>query len=124
MKYYPMLPLRWKVEVHIVLGCDRHAVEGGRLIAPLAKSGDDFFVDAVADRLYNSGLDDVALRVDGDLDNHISLKVARQFRARYGWIRKHNRVGHMHFMAFDRSVNHGAQRRTGTHIVIGGFRVG
>ena len=68
-----MLPLGWEVEVHIVLGRDRHAVKSGWLIAPLAKSGDDFFVDPVADRLYNSGLDDVALRVDGDLDNHISL---------------------------------------------------
>src|SRR5882724_6590300 len=78
-KYYPMLPLRWKVEVHIVLGCDRHAVKSGWLIAPLAKSGDDFFVDPVADRLHDSRLDHVALRVDGDLYNDITLQVARQF---------------------------------------------
>jgi len=91
----------------------------------LAKSGDDFFVDPVADGLYNSGLDDVALRVDGDFDNHISLKVARQFRARHGWIRKHNRVGYVYFMAFDGPVNHChcAKCRASACIVIGSFRV-
>jgi len=50
----PDLPLRRKVEVDIVLGCDRNAIECGWLIAPLAKRGDNLFVDSVADRLYNS----------------------------------------------------------------------
>ena len=76
----------------------------------LAKCGDNLFVDPVANGLYNSRLDYVALRVDGDLYYDITLQIARQFRTRHGRIREYNRISNVNFMAFDRSVNHGAER--------------
>ncbi len=74
--------------MNVVLRRNGDAIKRSRLIAPLAQRGDNLFVDSVADRLHNSRLDDVALRVDGDFDNYIALKVAREFRAGHGWIRK------------------------------------
>src|SRR5450759_3985957 len=58
-----------KMEVHVVPGGDWRAVERGRLVVPPAKGSLDFFVDPVADRLHDLGLDDVALGVDRHLDN-------------------------------------------------------
>jgi len=112
------------MEVHVVPGGDGRAVERGRLIVPAAKGGLDLFVDAVADCLHNFGFDDVALGVDGDFDDDVALQVPGKLGARHRRIWVHDRIGDVDFMTGDRSVNHGAQRRSGVGIMIAGFRVG
>ena len=67
------------MEVNVVLGSNRDTIERGGLVPPLAQRGDNFFIDAVADGLHDSRLDNVALRVDSDLDDDVTLQVARQF---------------------------------------------
>jgi len=110
------------MEVNVVLGSDRDAIERGGLVPPLAQRGDDFFIDAMADGLHDSRLDNVALRVDSDLNNDITLQVARKFGTRHGRIRKQDGEGNMHFMAFYWAVNHRAKGRTSTAVVVGSFR--
>ncbi len=72
-----MFCLGRKVEVNVVLRCDRHAVKGGWLITPLPQRSHDLFIDAIADGLYDSRLHDITVRVDGDLDDHVTLQIAR-----------------------------------------------
>ena len=64
---------RRKMEVYVVPGGDWRAVERGRLVVPAAQSGLDLFVDPVADCLHNFGFDDVALGVDRDFDDDVTL---------------------------------------------------
>ena len=80
-----------------MLGGHRHAVEGGRLIVPLAEGRFDFFVDAMADGPHDARFDDVPGRVDGDLDDGITIQIGRKLRARHGRVGKHDWVRHVHF---------------------------
>lgn len=112
------------MEVHVVPGGDWRAVERGRLVVPAAKGGLDLLVDPVADRLHNFGFDDVALGVDCHFDDDIAHQVPGKCGALHGRIWIHDRIRNVHFMACNRSVDHGAQRRSGAGIVVGGFRVG
>src|SRR6266446_7598274 len=115
---------RRKMEMYVVPGGDWRAVERGRLVVPAAKGGLDLFVDPVADRLDNFGFDDVALGVDRDFNDDVALQVPGKLGARHRRIGIHDRISDVDFMAGDRSVNHGAQRRSGAGIVVGGFRAG
>src|SRR5229473_1505466 len=115
---------RGKMEVYVVPGSDGRAVERGRLVVPATQGGLDLFVDPVADRLHDFGFDDVALRVDCDFDDDIALQVPGKFGALHGRIWIHDWIGYVDFMPGDRSVNHGAEERSGAGIVVGGFRVG
>src|SRR6266481_5497504 len=117
---------RRKMEMYVVPGGDWRAVERGRLVVPAAQRGLDLFVDPVADRLHNFGFDDVALGVDCDFNDDVALQVPGKLGSRYGGIWIHDRIRDVDFMAGDRSVNrsHSAQRRSGTGIVVSGFRVG
>src|SRR5260370_12699385 len=112
-----------KMEVHVVPGSDWRSVERGRLVVPAAQGGLDLFVDPVADRLHNFGFDDVALGVDRDFDDDVALQVPGKLGAGHRRIWIHDRISDMDFMAGDRSVNHGAERRTSTGVVVGGLRV-
>src|SRR5713226_6935117 len=112
------------MEVHVVPGGDWRAIARGRLVVPSAKGGLDLFVDPVTDRLHNFGFDDVALGVDRDFDDDVALQVPGKLGARHRRIWIHDRISDMDFMAGDRSVNHGAERRASTGVVAGGFRVG
>ena len=98
------------MEVNVVLGGDGGAIEGGGLEVPLAESGHHFFVDAVANRLHQPGLSDVALSVDGDLDDDVPLQVTREFGTRHRRVRKDDGIGYVYLMAIDGAINHGAQR--------------
>src|ERR1039457_6358009 len=115
--------LRWKMEVHVVPGGDWRSIKRGWLVVPSAKSGLDLFVDTLANPLPNFGFDDIALRVNGHLDDDIALQVSGELGARHGRIWKHDRIRDVDFMAGDRSVNHGAQRRPGVRIVVAGLLV-
>src|SRR6185312_14093513 len=61
----------------VLLGGDGAAVHHGGAEAPVADGGHDFFVDAMAEALKDLGCDDVALHVDGDLDDNGPLNAAR-----------------------------------------------
>ena len=106
------------MEVDVVLGGDRCAIEGGGLEVPLPESGHHFFVDAVANRLQKPGLSDVALRVDGDFDDDVPLQVTREFSARHRRVRKDDGIGYVHLVALD-----GAKRRSGASVAICSFRI-
>lgn len=112
------------MEVHVVPGGDGRAVERGRLVVPLPEGGLDLFIDPVADRLHNFGFDDAALGVDRDFNNNITHQVTGKLSAVHGRIGIHNGVRNVDFMAGNRSVNHGAQRRSGVGVVVTGFRIG
>src|SRR5258708_8864542 len=114
---------RRKMEMYVVPGSDWRAVERGRLVVPAAQGGLDLFVDPVTDRLHNFGFDDVALGVDRDFDDDVALQVPGKLGAGHRRIWIHDRISDMDFMAGDRSVNHGAERRTSTGVVVGGLRV-
>ena len=101
--------IRRKMEVHVVPGGDWRAVERGRLVVPAAQGGLDLFVDPVADRLHNFGFDDVALGVDRDFNDDVTLQVPGKFGALHGRIWIHDRICDVDFMAGDRSVNHAYQ---------------
>src|SRR3981081_162539 len=93
---------RRKMEVYVVSGGDRRAVEGGWLIVPAAQGGLDLFVDPVADRLHDLGFDDVALGVDRDFNDDVALQVPRKLGPRYRRIRIHDWIRDVDFMAGDR----------------------
>jgi len=111
------------MEVDVVLGSDRHPIERGRLVAPLAERCHDFFVDPMPDGLQDAGFDDVALRVDGYFDNDVALKISGEFGTRDWRVRIHDGISHVHFMSRNRSVNHGAKRRSRARIVLRSFCV-
>src|SRR5579859_5156147 len=115
---------RREVKVYIVVRSDRRSVKRRWLVMPAPKSRLDLLVDAMTDCLHNLGLDDVALRVDGDLDDDVTCEVSGQFSPVDRRIRIHNRIGNMDFMASNRSVNHRAQRRSSAGIVVAGFGIG
>ena len=96
------------MEVYIVPGGDGRAIEGGRLVVPPAQGGLDLFVDSVADRLHNPGLDDVALGVNRHLDDDVAHQVSRKLGAVHGRIGIHGRIRDVDFVAGNRAVNHGA----------------
>ena len=100
------------------------AIERGGLVVPAAQRGLDLFVDSVPDRLHNLGFDDAALGVDGHLDDDVAHQVPRKLGAVEGEIRKHHWIRDVNFVAGDRPVNHGAQRRPGVGIVLACFRIG
>ena len=112
------------MEVNIVPGCDGRAVQRGWLIMPSAQRGLDFFVDAVADRLNNLGLDHIALGIDRYLNHHIASQVTRQLSPIHGRIGIHSWVSDVDLMAGNRAVDHGAERRAGARIVVASFRIG
>src|ERR1700674_1765261 len=111
------------MEVYVVPGGDWSAVERGRLVVPAAQGSLDLFVDAVADRLHNFGLDDIALGVDRDFNDDVALQVPGKLGSPHGRVWIHDWIRDVGFMAGDRSFNHGAQRRSGAGIVIARFRV-
>jgi hypothetical protein len=110
--------------VHVDTRGDWRSVERSGLEMPPAKSGLDFFVDPVADRLHNFGFDDIPLRIYCYYDDNIADQVQRKFSAIDRRVRMHNRVRDVDFMAGDRTVNHGAERRPGMGIVVALLRVG
>src|SRR5208282_6435438 len=112
------------MEVDVVAGGYWRAIESGWLVVPAAESGLNFFVDAVADRLHNFGFDHAALRIDRHFNYHIAYQVAGKLGAVYRRIWIHYRIGDVDLMAGDRSVNHGAQRRSGAGVAIADFLVG
>jgi len=112
------------MEVHVVPGGDGGAVERGGLVVPAAKSSLDLFVDAVADRLHNLGVDDAALGVNGDFDDDVTDQIAGELGAVDGRIGIHGGIGDVDFMACYWPVNHGAQRRSGASVVVTCFGVG
>jgi hypothetical protein len=112
------------MKVHVVPGGDRRTVERGRLVVPAAQGGLNFFIDTVADRLHNFGFDDIALGVDCDFNDDVTLQVSRKLGSRYRRIWIYDWVGDVDFVAGDRSVNHGTQRRSGVCIMVARFRVG
>ena len=75
----------------VLLRGNGYAIQRGGLVAPLAKSGHNLFVDPVTNRLHQFRLDDISQRIDRDFDNHIALQVARKFRAHHLRIGKYNR---------------------------------
>src|ERR1700693_1049943 len=97
---------RRKMEVYVVPGGDWRAVERGRLVVPAPQGGFDLFVDPVADRLHDFGFDDVAMGIDRDFDDDVTLQVPGKLGSRYGRIWIHDRIRHVDFMAGNRSVNH------------------
>jgi len=109
------------MEVDVMLGGDGNAVEGGGLVVPSPERGLDLLVDSMPDRLDNLRLDDISLRVDGHFDHHVALQIPGKFGARDGRIRIYDGIGHVHFMAGDRPVNHGPKRRSSARIVLGCF---
>ena len=111
------------MEVDVVLGGDRCAIEGGGLEVPLAESGHHFFVDAVANRLQKPGLSDVALCVDGDFDDDVPLQVTREFGTRHRRVRKDDGIGYVYLVTLDGAVNHGAKRRSGASVALCSFRI-
>ena len=111
------------MEVDVVLGCDRGAIEGGGLEVPLAESGHHFFVDAVANRLHQPGLSDVALCVDSDFDDDVPLQVTRELGTRHRRVRKDDGIGYVYLMALDGAINRGAKRRSGASVAICRFRI-
>ena len=63
--------------MHVVVRSDRRAVERRRLVVPSPKRGLNFFVNPVANRLHDLGLDDLALGVDRDLDYDVPNEITR-----------------------------------------------
>src|ERR1035438_3962209 len=106
------------MKVDVMARGDGRSVERSRLVVPMAECGFDLFVDPVSDGLNDLGLDDVALRVDGDLDHYVSDKIARQRITVNGRVRIDSRIGDMNLMTFDRTVNHGAERRASVGVAI------
>jgi len=94
--------------MYVVPGGYRRAIERGRLVVPAAEGGLDLFVDAVADRLHNFGFDNVPLRIDCHLDNHVAHQITRKLGAIHGRVWKHGWIRDVDFVAGDRSVNQGA----------------
>lgn len=111
------------MKVDVVLGSNWHAVERGRLVAPLAERRHDLFVDPMPDGLQDTGLDDVALRVDGHFDNDVALQIPGKFGTRYRRVGIDDGISHVHFMTGDRPVDHGAQRRSSAGIMLGSLGV-
>ena len=109
------------MEMNVMLGGNGHAIERGRLVVPVAERCQDLFVDPMSDGLQNAGFDDVALRVDGHLDNDVPLQIPRKFRPRDRRVRIHDGISHVHFVARDRPVDHGAKGRSSAGIVLGSF---
>ncbi len=90
-------------------GC---AIQSGGLVVTPPERCFNFFVDVRADGFYDLRVDHVALRVDGDLDDDVSDKVAGKVGAidlRFGINGKRD----VNFMSGDGAVNNGAERRAG-----------
>jgi hypothetical protein len=112
------------MKVDVMARGDGRSVEGSRLVVPVAECRFNLLVDPVSDSLDDPGLDDVALRVDGDLDHNVSDEVSGQGIAVNRRVRIDGRIGDMNLVAFDRPVNHGAERRTSVGVAISRFGVG
>jgi hypothetical protein len=112
------------MKVDVVLGGNRHAVKRSRLVAPLAERRHDLFVDPMPDGLQDTGFDDSALRVNGHFDNDVALQIAREFGTRDWRVGIYDRISHMHFVAGDWAIDHRAERRTRTGIVLGSLGIG
>ncbi len=111
------------MEVDVMLGGNGYAVERGWLVAPLPERRHDLFVDPMPDGLQDAGFDDSALRVDGHFDNDVALQIPGKFRSCNRRVGIHDGISHVHFMASDRPVDHGAEGRARAGIVLGGFGV-
>lgn len=111
------------MEVYILTRGDGSSVERGRPVVPATKSGFDLFVDAVTNGLQKLGFDHIALGVDGHLDDDISDYVARKCGAVDRWIGVDDRIRDVDFVAGDRAVNHGSERRPGLGVLAASFGV-
>ena len=105
----------------VVLRSYRRAVECRRLEVPLAECAHDLFVNPVADSLDDSGFDHVSLRIDGDLDDDISLQARRKFGPGDGRIRENRGVRDMHFMPANGALDQSTEGRAGTRLLLGNF---
>jgi hypothetical protein len=111
------------MKVDVVFGGNRHAVKRGRPVVPLPQRRHDLFVDPMPDGLQNAGFDDIALRIDSHFDNDVALQIPGEFGTRDRRVGIHDGISHVYFMARDRPVDHGAQRRPRAGIVLGSFGV-
>jgi hypothetical protein len=90
---------------------------------PAAKSDFYFFVDAVADGLYDFGFDYVALRVDSHFNHYIASQVTGQ-RGSFHWgIGVDYWIGYVDFVAGNGPVDHRSEWRSGLGIAICGVGI-
>jgi len=105
------------VEVYILTRGDGSSIERGWPVVPAAKSGFDLFVDAVSDGLQKLGFNHIARGVDGHFNDDIADNVMRKRRAVDRRIRIDDRIRDVDFVAGDRAVNHGSERRSGLGVL-------
>src|SRR5271166_6510197 len=98
--------------MHHVLRGDGHSIAHGGAEVPSLQDRQDLLLDAVADALKQSGLDDIALSVDCDLDNYIPFDASRQIGARHRWIWENFRQCRHNFIAGERRTRYSPPGRT------------
>jgi hypothetical protein len=112
------------MEVHIGTRGDRGAIERSGLIVPTAERICNLFVDPVPDRLDDLGFDYIAGRVDCHLDDDVADDVARKRSTVDGRVGGNDRICHVHFMAADRSIDHGAEWRACVGVMVASVCIG
>src|SRR5271165_5353633 len=114
-----VLALGWVVEMHHVLRGNGHPITHGGAEVPSLQDRQDLLLDAVADALKQSGLDDIALSVDCDLDNYIPFDASRQIGARHRRIGENFRQCRHNFVAGHRRTRYSPPRRTTARGLLG-----
>jgi hypothetical protein len=112
------------MEVHIGARGDRGAIERSGLIVPAAERICNLFVDPVPDSLDDFGFDHIAGRVDCHLDDDVADDVARKRSTVDGRVGGNDRICDVHFMAADRSIDHGAEWRAGVGVMVASVCIG
>src|SRR5271157_1503224 len=81
-------PLGRVVKVHNVLRHDGHSITPGGAEVPALQHREDLLLDAVTDALKQFRSNHIALRVDGDLHDHVPLHAGWQIAAGHRGIRE------------------------------------
>jgi hypothetical protein len=102
------------VEVHDVLRGDRLTVAHSRVEVPALQHFQYFLLYPVTHSLQYLGFDDIALRIDGDLDDHVALNSRRQVATRDGRIWVDIRKGGNDLISGERRARYVAKQRTTT----------
>jgi hypothetical protein len=67
------------MKMHVLTRCDGSSIDGGRAEAPILEHGQNFFVNAVSNRLQYLFVHDVSGNIDRDFDHYVAGHARRKF---------------------------------------------